>query len=168
MAKIISFRTACQLSKKLQKQGHKVIFTSGCFDILHIGHVEFFNKVRRWGGRDSTIFVGLDTDEYVRLNKQRLFFTQPVRAKTLASLQQIDYVVLLNERVLATTSNSFIKRYQKIKPDVVVFGNTEAEIVKAIKKDAKVTGCKFKHLPHRYKLETSSYIAKILQTHITS
>jgi len=44
MAEIISFRTACQLSKKFRSEGKKVIWTSGCFDILHIGHIEFFNK----------------------------------------------------------------------------------------------------------------------------
>ncbi len=112
MAKIVSFKTACQLSRKFKKTGKKVIFTSGCFDILHIGHIEFFNKVRRWGGHDSIFFVGLDTDEYIRINKSgpRPFFNQTERAKIVASLVQVDFSVILEERSLAGTSGPFIQR----------------------------------------------------------
>ncbi len=170
MAKIVSFKTACQLAKKFKKEDKRVIFTSGCFDILHIGHIEFFNKVRRWGGLNSIFFVGVDTNEYVRLNKgeKQPFFDQNARVRMLSSLTQIDYVVTLKEKVLAGTSGPFLLRYRKLNPSVVVFGNTEPSILKMIREEAREAECKFKHLPHRAKLESTSRIAKILSDHFPS
>ena len=170
MAKIISFRTACYLSKKLREQGKKVIFTSGCFDILHIGHIDFFNKIRRWGGFNSIIFVGVDSNEYVIANKHRLFFAQNTRAKVLSSLSQLNFIILLQEKALASTSTSkvFIRRLKLLHPHVVAYGNTEPEILSKIKNEAQKSDCLFKHLPHRNKLESTSRIAKILQTHFPS
>lgn len=161
MAKVISFRTACQLSKKFRQENKIVLFTSGCFDLIHLGHIEFFQKTRNFKP-GSVFFVGVDTDEYLTSAKGQLrpIFSQQIRAKILSAIDHIDYVVLLEEKVFSSQKHpDFIARYKKIQPDYVVFGNTEESILKTIKIEAKKAGCKFKHLSHQRKLDSTRQIA---------
>ena len=98
MAKIISFKKACEQSKKIRRQGKKVIFTSGCFDILHIGHIKFFQLLRKHYGVKPIVFVGVESDRYLtfRKGKKLPIFNQKVRAEVLSSTVGIDFVILLN------------------------------------------------------------------------
>ena len=169
MARIVSFKTACQLSKKFRKGGKKVIFTSGCFDILHIGHIEFFSKVRRWGGLNSIFFVGVDTDGYLKHYKgvDRPIFNQMVRARVLASLAQADYIVLLQDEKIENPE-TFLHRFKQLRPEYVVFGNSGKWILNRVRTQALAAGCKFKLLASRVKPGSSSRIAKILDQHFPS
>ena len=93
----------------------KVVFTNGCFDILHRGHVEYLATAASAG---DVLIVGLNTDDSVQKLKGR---NRPVqdeqaRALILASLQFIDIVILFNEE----TPYNLIK---KIQPDVLVKGS---------------------------------------------
>lgn len=108
--------------KDLQRQlnvdrfyGKKIVFTNGCFDILHRGHVEYLTKARDLG---SVLVLGLNTDASVkRQNKspERPINDQQTRAIILAALECVDHVVFFDE----DTPYELIKAVQ---PDILVKG----------------------------------------------
>lgn len=94
---------------------NKIVFTNGCFDILHRGHTEYLAKARDLGG---VLVIGLNTDDSVRRqNKspERPINNEETRATILAALEFVDFVVLFNE----DTPYELIK---KIQPDILVKG----------------------------------------------
>jgi len=99
----------------LKNNDRKIIFTNGCFDILHIGHVKYLEQTKSFG---DILILGLNSDESVcRLKgKNRPINSQDDRAYILASLKVIDYVVLFDE----DTPYNLIKLIQ---PDVLVKGS---------------------------------------------
>ncbi|MFZ2889785.1 D-glycero-beta-D-manno-heptose-7-phosphate kinase [Sulfuricurvum sp.] len=102
------------LSNRLKKEGKKVVFTNGCFDILHVGHVKYLQEAKSYG---DVLIVGLNSDSSVRELKGA---TRPVnseadRAYILAALESVDYVVVFSEE----TPHELIKN---IAPDILVKG----------------------------------------------
>lgn len=98
-----------------QKEGKKVVFTNGCFDILHKGHIQYLAKAADCG---DALIVGVNTDASVRaLNKgdERPINAEADRLELLAALFFVDYVVLFDE----DTPLSLITH---VKPDVLVKG----------------------------------------------
>lgn len=92
----------------------KTVFTNGCFDLLHPGHVDYLMRCKRLGG---TLIVGMNTDASVRRLKGA---TRPVtseqdRAYVLASLECVDFVVLFEE-------DDPLRLIQTLQPDVLVKG----------------------------------------------
>ncbi len=102
------------LSSKLHNQGKKIVFTNGCFDILHVGHVKYLEVAKSYG---DVLILGLNADSSVRKLKgpTRPINTQEDRAYILASLESVDYVVIFEEE----TPYELIKL---IKPHVLVKG----------------------------------------------
>ena len=84
------------LSKELNARGKKIIFTNGCFDILHVGHIRYLEKAKNFG---DVLIVGINSDESVKRLKgdSRPINTQIDRAQILASIQAVDYVVIFKE-----------------------------------------------------------------------
>ena len=93
---------------------HKIVFTNGCFDILHRGHIEYLARAADEG---DILVVGLNTDHSVRMLKgdQRPVNDEETRALVLGSLGFVDAVVLFDEE----TPYDLIKR---VRPDVLVKG----------------------------------------------
>lgn len=102
------------LSSKLHNQGKKIVFTNGCFDILHVGHVKYLEVAKSYG---DVLILGLNADSSVRKLKgpTRPINSQDDRAYILASLESVDYVVIFEEE----TPYELIKL---IKPHVLVKG----------------------------------------------
>ncbi len=130
--KIVSLEAAAELSRRLQRDGRKVVFTNGCFDILHPGHVHSLAVARKQG---HFLIVGLNSDRSVRQLKGE---TRPVqdqasRALVLAGLGSVDFVVVFDEADPAAL-------IQKIRPNVLVKGGDykEDDIVGA--KEVKAWG----------------------------
>lgn len=100
--------------RALRSRGRKVVFTNGCFDILHAGHVAYLEFARRQG---DALCVGLNSDASVRMNKgpTRPVNTQKDRARVLAALESVDYVVIFGDREPA-------RLIARIIPDVLVKG----------------------------------------------
>jgi D-glycero-beta-D-manno-heptose 1-phosphate adenylyltransferase len=94
--KIKTLAEAKEQVKTWQAKGEKVVFTNGCFDLLHLGHVDYLEKARNLGDR---LIVGLNTDASVSRFKgpERPLQDQNSRARVLAALQFVDLVVLFNE-----------------------------------------------------------------------
>jgi D-beta-D-heptose 7-phosphate kinase/D-beta-D-heptose 1-phosphate adenosyltransferase len=111
--------------KKKQQKGNKIVFTNGCFDILHVGHVTYLKEAKRLG---DILVVGVNTDESVKQLKgnDRPFNPLKDRLLLLLALECVDYVVPFSEE----TPLNLIK---KIEPDVLVKGGDyqEEEIVGA-------------------------------------
>jgi len=99
---------------RLKKQKKKIVFTNGCFDILHRGHVSYLDAAKALG---DVLILGLNADESVRELKgpSRPINNQEDRAYILAALESVDYVVVFNEN----TPYSLI---QIVKPDTLVKG----------------------------------------------
>ena len=95
--------------------GKKIVFTNGCFDILHLGHIEYLSKAADLGG---AMVIGMNSDESVRKLKgdNRPINSENARAMVLASLSFIDAVVIFNE----DTPYELIK---SIQPDILVKGD---------------------------------------------
>jgi rfaE bifunctional protein nucleotidyltransferase chain/domain len=108
---------------KQKSQDIKIVFTNGCFDILHIGHIEYLAKAKEMGDR---LIIGLNSDNSVRKLKgeDRPINNELSRATILASLSFVDIVVIFDDE----TPENII---EMIKPDVLVKGGdyTEENIV---------------------------------------
>ena len=99
---------------RLQAAGRKVVFTNGCFDILHAGHVRYLNAARAAG---DVLVLGLNSDASVRRLKgeSRPINEEEDRAEVLAGLAAVDYVVIFDE----PTAEPLV---ELLKPDVYVKG----------------------------------------------
>ena len=94
--------------------GQRVVFTNGCFDLLHVGHISLLEQARRLGDR---LIVAVNSDRSVRKVKgpQRPVVGQCERAKILAALGAVDAVVIFDE-------STPLKLIQTLRPDVLVKG----------------------------------------------
>ena len=115
MGTIVTRAELSQIREKLKREGRKVVFTNGCFDIVHRGHVEYLTKAKALG---DVLFVGMNTDSSVRRLKgtTRPIVCQDDRAFVLAAFRVVDYVCLFDE----DTPHELIKA---IVPDVLVKGS---------------------------------------------
>jgi D-beta-D-heptose 7-phosphate kinase/D-beta-D-heptose 1-phosphate adenosyltransferase len=97
-----------------KRNGHKVVFTNGCFDLLHPGHIRGFELARQMG---DELIVGLNSDSSVRQLKgpRRPVIPEQERAEILSALEAVDAVIIFNE----PTPRAVIAR---LLPDVLVKG----------------------------------------------
>ena len=112
--KILSGRELDRWLSVARFKRKKLVFTNGCFDVLHKGHVQYLTKASEMG---DLLLIGLNTDESVRKIKgpARPYLDQGARALILASLGFVSAVVLFNEE----TPYNLIK---KVQPDILVKG----------------------------------------------
>ncbi len=84
------------LVQKLKEQGKKVVFTNGCFDLIHAGHVRVLEEAKKLG---DLLIVALNSDHSIRTLKgvERPVIPQQQRAEVIAALESVDYVVIFNE-----------------------------------------------------------------------
>jgi D-beta-D-heptose 7-phosphate kinase/D-beta-D-heptose 1-phosphate adenosyltransferase len=96
MGKLLSDRALLEVLAAERKQGRKVVFTNGCFDIIHAGHVMYLEDARNYG---DLLVVGINTDRSVRSIKgsQRPINSLEDRARVLAALSSVDFVVSFDE-----------------------------------------------------------------------
>jgi len=102
------------LADELRQAGRRIAFTNGCFDLLHYGHVQLLQYARRQG---DVLIVGLNSDASARRLKGpgRPINSEDVRGRILASLADVDYVVLFEEQ-------SVLSLIRDVRPDVLVKG----------------------------------------------
>jgi len=113
---IISINEINNIIASLKIQNKKIVFTNGCFDILHAGHCQFLNKAKKLG---DILIVGLNNDnsiKRIKANKNRPINNEINRAIVLNSLRSVDYVILFEE-------NTPFNIINKIIPDILVKGN---------------------------------------------
>ena len=158
--KIKSLTELLPLVAEEKKQGKRIVFTNGCFDLLHAGHVEYLEEARKHG---DLLIVGLNSDRSVRTIKgnSRPVNTQTARAVVLAALEYVSYVVIFNEA-------DPLEAILAIKPDVLVKGGDWpiTEIVGA--KEVKAYGGSVKTIPYVPGYSTTDLIEKIRSLELCS
>jgi len=112
--KLVPRERVAELAGELRAAGKKVAFTNGCFDLLHLGHVELLRYAR---AQADVLIVGLNSDVSVRKLKgpDRPVNSEDVRSRILASMADVDYVVLFDEA-------SVLPLVRQVRPDVLVKG----------------------------------------------
>ena len=142
---------------KIRKLGQKIVFTNGCFDILHVGHVRYLAEARTQG---DLLIVGLNSDASVNLIKgdKRPIVSQGNRAEILASLACVDYVVFFEE-------TDPLRLIQTLKPDVLVKGEDWAPDAIVGAEDVKSRGGKVVRISFVEDTSSSDIIQTILQRH---
>jgi rfaE bifunctional protein nucleotidyltransferase chain/domain len=115
MGKIVNLDQLIRIRKKAKRDHKKVVFTNGCFDILHRGHIECLKKAKSFG---DLLIVGLNSDSSVKKLKgdKRPILPQDDRAEILASLGMVDYVCIFEEETPQKIISALI-------PDVLVKGS---------------------------------------------
>jgi len=110
----MSLEEAESFAQSLRQKGKKIIFTNGCFDILHAGHVEYLEAARDFG---DTLIVGINSDQSVKelKGKNRPLNKLEHRAKVLSSLRCVDAVVVFEDKTP-------MKLILSVKPDILVKG----------------------------------------------
>ena len=111
---IVNKCDAANFCEDLRRLGKKIVFTNGCFDIIHAGHVRYLTTAKNFG---DVLIVGLNTDESVRKLKgaSRPINNQDDRAEVLLGLKAVDHVIFFGEQ----TAESLIA---EVKPDIYVKG----------------------------------------------
>ncbi len=114
MNRILDRATAPDLVKKLKDEGKKVVFTNGCFDILHVGHLRYLEQAKNEG---DILIIGVNSDDSVRRLKgpTRPINTELDRAEMLAGLKAVDYTVIFTE-------DTPVELIEELKPSIHVKG----------------------------------------------
>ena len=96
MGKIVSQEELIQVATREKRGGRRVVFTNGCFDLLHPGHVRCLAEARALG---DVLVVAINSDRSVRGNKgpERPLVNEQDRAEVLAALASVDYVAIFDE-----------------------------------------------------------------------
>jgi rfaE bifunctional protein nucleotidyltransferase chain/domain len=121
LSKIVDVETMLTQRERLRTAGKTLVFTNGCFDILHPGHVDYLVFARNQG---DALLVGLNSDLSVRLNKgpERPIVCEDDRAKVVAALEAVDYVMVFD-------TPEPLPLIERILPDVLVKGEDWAHYV---------------------------------------
>lgn len=112
--KIVPFSKVSTLASSLRAKNKRIVFTNGCFDIIHAGHIKYLEKARALG---DVLIVGINSDSSIKKIKgpKRPVVRQRDRATIVAALRPVDYVSIFND---ATP----IRLIKAIRPDVLVKG----------------------------------------------
>ena len=145
--------------RQLKKQNpeKKLVFTNGCFDLLHAGHIQYLLEAKALG---DILVIGLNSDHSVKQikDKNRPLVSEENRAFCLKALKPVDFVCLFDE----TTPLSLIK---EIKPDIYVKGGDYSIEQLIEKKPVEKYGGQIKILSLRENCSTTTIIQKILSSY---
>lgn len=147
-----------EVSQKLEslRKNKRVVFTNGCFDILHVGHLRYLQEAKSLG---DFLVIGLNSDRSVRALKgdTRPIQTELDRAEILLGLSCVDAVVIFDE----DTPLNLIK---KVRPQVLVKGG-DWKISQIVGSDfVQQSGGEVKSLPFHEGRSTTSIVEKIIKT----
>lgn len=156
MGRVVTREELLSLRARLKKEGKRVVFTNGCFDLLHRGHIEYLTLAKQMG---DVLVVGVNTDDSVRRLKgpPRPVVEEEDRAHVLAALSAVDFVCLFPE----DTPYELIRA---IVPDVLVKGADwplDAVVGKDVVEQAGGVVQTIEFLPNR---STSRLIDRIVQS----
>ncbi len=143
------------IARNLRGKGVRIVFTNGCFDILHAGHVQYLEQARELG---DVLIVGLNSDSSIRRLKGlgRPIVAQQDRASVLAALGCVDYVVVFD-------TDTPLELITLLRPNVLVKGG-DWQVKDIVGSDAVLSeGGKVLSLPFREGLSTTSLIRRIMR-----
>lgn len=132
----------------------KIVFTNGCFDLLHAGHADYLNKAKSLG---DILVVGINSDASVRRIKgeKRPILPQQMRAYLLDNLKPVDYVVIFEE-------DTPLELIKAIKPDVLVKG-ADWDLERIVGADFVLSyGGRVERIAFSFDISTSKVVERIL------
>ena len=114
-SKIYTLENLQKQVKNWQSEGNRIVFTNGCFDIVHLGHIDYLEKARNLGDK---LVLGLNTDDSVKRLKgeNRPVVNEYARSRMMAAFEFVDVVVLFDE----PTPQELI---EAVKPNILVKGD---------------------------------------------
>ncbi len=150
---ITSTEELTALVKDLRKNGKKIVFTNGGFDLLHKGHISILNKAREAG---DVLIVGVNSDESIRKLKgaERPINSLEDRLTVLAGLQSVDYLIAFEEE-------SPVQLIKAVHPDVFVKGGNYTENTIPEAPLLKKLNCEVKIVPYKEEHGTTQIINRI-------
>ncbi len=111
--KIVDRKKLKSIIPELKNRGKKIVFTNGCFDILHIGHIRYLEEAKNFG---DVLVIGLNTDNSTsKIKPGRPVIPEQQRAEVLSALYMVDYIIFFNE----DTPYELIR---EVEPDVLIKG----------------------------------------------
>lgn len=157
MNKIVGIDEAIKIANKLRKQNRRIVVVGGFFDILHLGHIKFLEKAKKWG---DVIFVLLEEDSKAAKEKgeNRPINSQQYRAKILSSIKSVDHIIMLKNM---TNNAAYDKLMVEIRPDVIAITQGDLYIEHKKRQAKLVQGkvvCAIKRIPNQ---STTKYIKLI-------
>lgn len=153
--KIIDRKDIGEVCARIREEGRTIVFTNGCFDVLHPGHIDCLFKARSQG---DVLVVGLNSDCSVsRLKgKTRPIFPQRERAELLSSFYFVDYVVVFSEWTP-------LELVQEVRPHVLVKGGDYNPKTIVGRKEVEADGGRLVVIPHLPGYSSSNIINDIIK-----
>ena len=144
---------------RLKSEGKKIVFTNGCFDILHVGHVRYLKEARKLG---DVLVLGLNSDSSVRSIKgeNRPVVPEEERAEVIAELDCVDYVTLFGE-------DTPLALIECLRPDILVKGGDWAEENVVGRESVRRWGGRVAIIPQVEGKSTTNIIEKVLRVYRT-
>jgi rfaE bifunctional protein nucleotidyltransferase chain/domain len=157
MGQIVSREFLLQERQRLKQQGRRVVFTNGCFDLLHTGHVRYLRQARLLG---DALIVALNSDASVRKLKgeSRPILKELERAEVMAALVCVDYVTIFSEE----TPRELIA---ELLPDVLVKGGDWSLDTIVGRQEVEAAGGSVQSLSFIEGVSTTEIIERILSSH---
>lgn len=151
--KIFPLQALVKIRHELRRKGKKVVFTNGCFDILHAGHVRLFRAAKEWG---DVLIVALNDDASVRRMKgpSRPIFPLAERWEILEAIEDIDFLTSFSEDTPQKIITALL-------PDVLVKGSDWRPEEVVGKEEVEAAGGKVMTVPYFKGHSSSSLIRKI-------
>ncbi|MCD5401296.1 D-glycero-beta-D-manno-heptose 1-phosphate adenylyltransferase [candidate division NPL-UPA2 bacterium] len=114
MGKVVSLSELKKIVEKERAAGEKIVFTNGCFDLIHVGHIRYLQEAK---GRGDLLIVAVNSDQSVRKLKGegRPLVPEGERAEIISALASVDYVVIFPQETPAEI-------IALLKPDILVKG----------------------------------------------
>ncbi len=153
MGKIVSQEELVQVAARERRDGRRVVFTNGCFDLLHPGHVRCLAEARALG---DLLVVAVNSDRSVRGNKgpERPLVAERDRAEVLAGLASVDYVTIFDE----PTPRELIAR---VLPNILVKGADWALELVAGREEVEAAGGRVVSVPLAPGYSTTKIVERI-------
>ncbi len=157
MNKIVTKEQLQEQLREIRRQQKTVVFTNGCFDILHVGHVRYLREAKKLG---DVLVLALNSDASVRTIKgeKRPLVPEEERADIMAALECIDYVVIFSE----PTPQGLIEYLQ---PDILVKGGDWTEDAIAGADFVRAAGGRVVTIPLTAGHSTTNIVEKIRQVY---
>ena len=142
MSKILSLKQAVSVTKDFKLKGKKVCHCHGCFDLVHFGHLKYFEASKAFG---DVLIVSITPDRFIKKGPGRPAFDEKKRLNFLSELEVVDYVVLNNEadaiNLLKSIKPNFTfrgKEYENFKKDITGKIALEAEAIESVGGSLKI------------------------------
>ncbi|MEO2066118.1 MAG: D-glycero-beta-D-manno-heptose 1-phosphate adenylyltransferase [Desulfurobacteriaceae bacterium] len=139
------------LVEELRLKGKKIVFTNGCFDVLHAGHADYLERAKSFG---DFLIVGMNSDSSIRKIKgeKRPIVPEDMRAKLLSSLRPVDLVFIFEEETP-------IEVIKAVRPDVLVKG-ADWPIEKIVGREF---AGRVERIPFNYQISTTKIVERIVE-----